>query len=249
MDYVALAMRFVEPGTRAVALMGSHARGTYGPYSDIDIVRFVDDEERAPFTRLIDGQFVVVSDVSPQSVERWFTEPEAVTAYLEGVRTLVPLYDRDNYLSTIVERAQVFEWTQDMQVAADRAALDMMIGTIEEVQKTLEGLRTGDIGRMLNGKHGLTWLMLAVVRVKHGLLIGGDNGVVNDVIKAMAPDSEWSRLCLDAFGVDGASTIKDELRAGLSLYLLTLEMFAAEGEERTMLDEIAARIQRELARD
>jgi len=36
-----LAGQFDGPQVRALVLMGSHARGTAGPYSDVDLVRIM----------------------------------------------------------------------------------------------------------------------------------------------------------------------------------------------------------------
>ena len=42
LDLQELSGRFAGPGVKAIALMGSFARGEAGPYSDIDLARFVD---------------------------------------------------------------------------------------------------------------------------------------------------------------------------------------------------------------
>ena len=57
----------------AIVLMGSYARGEAGPFSDVDVVRFSDRSELpGAGSYLMDGYLVVLSDVTPKQVERWF---------------------------------------------------------------------------------------------------------------------------------------------------------------------------------
>ena len=242
-DYQLLANNYASDDVYAIGLFGSHARGDYGSYSDIDIVRFRELEEK-PSTNLVDGNFVVVSDASPAEVETWFSSPEVVTRTIRGLTCAKPLIDPDGYLSRLIHRAQNFTWTAEMQSKANLVAGDMMVGWIEEVQKSLEGLRRNDVGRMLNGKHGLTWGMLNVMRVKNGVLISGDNGSYLEVLEEMGADSTWSNFCREAFGVGGKYSLEEELTAGLRLYRLTLEMIAEDlvPKHRNLVEEVVERI-------
>ena len=242
-DYQLLANTYASDDVYAIGLFGSHARGDYGSYSDVDIVRFREQKEK-PGTDLVDGNFVVVSDVSPAEVKMWFLSPEEATRTIRGLTYSKPLIDPDGYLSRLIQRAQKFTWTAEMQSKANLVASDMMIGWIEEVQKSLEGLRRNDVGRMLNGKHGLTWGMLNVMRVKNGVLLSGDNGAYLEVLEEMGADSSWSNFCREAFGVDGRYSLEEELTAGLRLYRLTSEMIAEDLvlEHRILVEEVVERI-------
>ncbi len=73
---------------RALALMGSYARGEAGPYSDVDVVRFIDSTGQDPageVSSLQEGHLVVVSTVTPPQVEEWFSEPEKAVNVTKGV--------------------------------------------------------------------------------------------------------------------------------------------------------------------
>jgi Nucleotidyltransferase domain len=237
-----LIQRFSAPGLHALVLMGSYARGDAGPYSDIDVVRFTDGTELAGAgSSLDDGHLVVVSNVTPEQVERWFSEPEAATDTIMGVRSAQALLDRDGNFAGIQRRAQAFEWDQAMQERANHWASAMLVGWIEEVHKGLAGLQRNDNGRLLNARHGLSWGLSRVMKVQRGVLISGDNAFYDEVAQAMGQQSEWVRLHRTAFGIESeegqAPTLSEQVRAGLRLYILTAELLALvlQTEDRPLI--------------
>ncbi len=226
-----LIQRFEAPFVHALVLMGSYARGEAGPYSDLDVVRFTDGTElTGAGSSLMDGHLVVVSNVAPEQVERWFSEPEAVTDTIIGVRSAQALLDRDGYFAGIQTRAKAFEWDQAMQERANHRASAMLVGWIEEVHKGLAGLQRNDIGRLLNARHGLSWGLSRVMKVQRGVLMSGDNAFYDAVTQAMGQQSEWVRLHRTAFGIESEEgivpTLGEQVRAGLRLYILTAELLA-----------------------
>jgi|TARA_Y100000310_G_scaffold336490_1_gene421162 hypothetical protein len=245
-DYQALANRFLIEGVSSIVLMGSHARGDFGPNSDIDIVRFWQEmpDEHEAVTYLIEDHFVVVGDVSLNQVEEWFTSPEMATEFIRGVTQSKALWDREGQFAAIKKRADSFVWDSDMQAKADAFVSKMMVGWIEEVQKALQGFRQNDLGRLLNGKHGLTWGLLKVMRVHQGVLLSGDNGAYPETVASMGEDSQWSSLCRKAFGVVGETSLHAEIEAGLDLYVLTAELLAErlDPADKELIDEAVKRI-------
>ena len=250
--YEPLVSRFQASGVTAIILMGSYARGDAGPFSDVDLVRFKSNEEEIPGsgTHLIDGFFVVVSDVSPSQVDTWFTNPEEATECIAGLRTARPLWDPEGYFKAIQKRASEFVWNSSLQDKANAYAGSQMVGWIEEVQKGLEGLRRGDEGRMLNAKHGFTWGMTRIMRVYRGVLISGDNASYTEVAQSMGTDSEWAVLSRRAFGLEPIP-LAEQIRAGLRLYALTFEMLAdnLRPEDKELIAEAVKRIRDELSPD
>lgn len=230
-NFVFLAQPFDSPSVNAIVLMGSQARGDAGPYSDVDLVRFV-TEEAADLTgagsHLIDGVLVMVSNVTPSRVERCFTDPEQATNTIAGLRTARPLIDRNATFGAIQARAQAFVWTEELQSKADRWASEQMVGWIEEVHKGLEGLRRRDPGRLLNAGFGLSWGLSNVMKVQRGLLLSGDNGFFVEVANAVGSESVWSQLRAVAFGVAAVQgrppSLQERVVAGLHLYELTAEL-------------------------
>src|SRR4051794_37406306 len=93
-----LIERFDRPDVDALVLMGSYARGTANPYSDIDLTRFT-SAHGAHRTRIFQGliadQLVVVNDLGFMAIEEIFTHPEVASSYLVGLRLGRPLQDRN----------------------------------------------------------------------------------------------------------------------------------------------------------
>lgn len=226
-----LIQLFVAHGVRALVLMGSYARGEAGPFSDIDIVRFTDGTELpGAGSYLMDGYLVVVSDVTPGQVERWFSDPEVATDTIMGVRSAQALLDRDGYFSGIQARARAFVWDQTMQARANQQASEMLVGWIEEVHKGLAGLQHNDIGRLLNARHGLSWGLGRVMKVQRGMLMSGDNALYDELARVIGQQSEWMHLLRATFGIESeegkVSILSEQVRAGLRLYILTAELLA-----------------------
>jgi hypothetical protein len=230
-DYLALAHRFDSSVVNAIVLMGSHARHDASPYSDVDLVRFVGEGESGlagAGSHLIDDTLVVVSNVAPAEVETWFARPEVAVKTITGVRLARALIDRDDTFATIQARAQAFAWDENLQLQADLWASEQMVGWIEEVHKGLEGLRRGDVGRLLNGLFGCTFGLSHVIQVQRGVLISGDNGFYEEVAAAVGLDSLWVQLRGIAFGVIEVQgrppSLRERVVAGLSLYVATVEL-------------------------
>lgn len=247
----ALARQFDAPNVNAIVLMGSYARGDPGPFSDIDLVRFTDKRKKlSPKPKdgsyLIDGYLVVVSSVNLAQVEEWFLRPEVAVNVISGLQSARCLIDRHGTFATIQARAQAFKWDAAMQEKANAWASQMMVGLIEEVHKGLEGLRSSDIGRLLNARFGCSWLLSRVMCVHCGVLLSGDNAFYQEVMDAVGTDSEWARLRRAAFGIqeeDGKRppSLREQVVAGLRLYMVTaklLEEVLLPGDEPLVMQTV-----------
>lgn len=232
-DYQILAARFDDPAVDAIVLMGSHACGEAGPYSDIDIIRFV--PENAPDlgdvgSHLINDTLVVVGNVTPTEVETWFTRPEVAVKTITGVRVARALLDHNATFAKIQERAYAFTWNGQLQAEANVWASEQMVGWIEEVHKGLEGLRRHDAGRLLNGLFGYTFGLSNVMQVQRGVLVSGDNGFYTEVAAAIGLDSLWTQLRAIAFGVNEVQgrppSLQERVVAGLKLYVVTADLLS-----------------------
>ena len=240
-----------HPGVEALAVMGSHARGDSGPYSDIDVVRFTSDPGLAlpdDGTHVVERRLVVVSTVHEDQLRMWFEQPELAVAFVAGIRAAQVLVDH-GFLALWQERARCFVWNASLRARADRWVSAELVGWAEEVHKGLEGLRRGgDVGRLLNARHGCTFGLSRIVQVHRRVLTEGDNDFYDALDAALGPDSEWARLRRTAFGVQDASgrapTLPEQVRAGLKLYVVTAELVASavQPEHRAVIDHTVGQI-------
>lgn len=251
----AVTRRFDGPRVRALVLMGSHAQGTAGPYSDVDVVRLLADESTPPEvdgSYLLENRLVVVSSVTPEQVDRWFSEPDVAVEVIAGVRQAQALRD-DGTFTAIQSRANAFRWDEAMQSKANKWAGDRLVGWIEEVHKGLEGLRRDETGRLLNARFGLSWGLSRVVAVQRGVLLSGDNALYEKVGTAMADQPEWLRLRRLAFGIEDESghapTLREQVTVGLRLYVHTAILLndVLQPERATLIRETVNLINRTLS--
>ena len=224
LDFDAIAQKFSAPNIDAIVLIGSHARGEAGPHSDVDIERyFVREGDSVPTggTHLIDGQLVVVSDILPERVDAWFTEPNEVVNVVAGLRKAKPLIDNGTF-TAIQERAHQFRWDEAMQQKANAYASAEMVGWIEEVHKGLQGLANDDVGRLNAASFGLSWGLVNVIKVHRGVMLESENHLLQRVTDAAGADSEWSQLCWQSFGIspqlEQEVSLYQRVQAGLKLY-------------------------------
>jgi hypothetical protein len=230
-NFDTLARKFDGPNVSAIALVGSYARGTAGLFSDVDLVRFLNDDI-SPSPRdgsyLIDDLLVTINSANPRQIEAWFSCPEIAVNVISGLRSGRALLDRSGTFEGIQRRARAFTWNAEMQQKADRWAAQQMVGWIEEVHKGLEGLRSKDIGRMLNARFGCSWGLSRVVGVHKGVLLSGDNGFYDEVGEVVGLDSEWVKLRRTAFGIEGqdgkAPGLQEQVVAGLQLFVATVRL-------------------------
>ena len=244
----ALAALLDAPSVQAVLLLGSYARGDAGPYSDIDILRLVTAQADDAGGRLWQGKLVNVSDADPETIEAWFSEPEQAVEVVSGLRSAQVLRDRDGAAEALVARAEAFIWTPALQKKADHWASAQLASWAEEAHKALAGLRTGDVGRLLNAQFGLSWGLAKTMRVQRGLLAESDNSFLTDLQTALqgTPDgARWLRLLHEVYGLTGLA-LYDQVRAGLELYALTAELLGAavEPHDRPVIEHTVSLIRR-----
>jgi hypothetical protein len=234
-DAAGLAAQFDGAQIAAITLMGSQGRGDAGPYSDVDLVRFLAEDGPHPpgdGSHWIDGRLVVVSTHTPASVARIFGEPEAACQNLLGLAAARTLVDRGGYFAAIQAQAHAFRWDAAMQERANRVAGEMLVGWIEEVHKGLEGLRRADTGRLLNAQFGLSWGLSTVMMVQRGVLLASDNETWAAINRALGEESTWVRLRHAAFGLNsedrGLPLLQGQVHAGLRLYVETVALVQNE---------------------
>jgi hypothetical protein len=220
-----LVQTFKTPGTKAVTLGGSYARGTADAHSDVDILRFSVNEtdKQKDGSHLLEHKLVTTSTALPSDVEKWFCEPGLATQVIAGLRHAKTIYDPENFFARVQDRANAFVWTSELQTKANEEASKQMVGLVEEVQKGLGGLQTNHTGKLLQARFGLTWLLAGILQIQRGILIESDNSVVKQVTKTVGLESSWSYWCHRAFGLEHPG-LREEVVAGLNLYIETYQL-------------------------
>ena len=233
-----LAQRFDRPdAVQALVLLGSYARGEAGPYSDVDLVRFVRSGTKLSDdgTHLHDERILInVSSVGPEEYEQWFVDPFQATRWIAGLRVARVLIDREQFFTNgLQRRAREFLWDTSMQLRANVEAARRMVGWSEEVHKGLESLRRqNDFGRLLNACHGLSWGLSEVLQLHLGVLVSSDNNAFNEVEEALGVQNEQIiDLRRIVFGVKGTTSLRQRVIAGLSLYVLIAEQMPSDLEQ------------------
>jgi hypothetical protein len=258
-DFDTLVKMFDGTGVNAIVLMGSRAHGTAGVFSDIDLVRFIDQQAAdrpaaGDGSYLVNDSLVTLGSVTALQIEEWFSHPEVAVTVMAGLRTARPLLDRADTFEAVRRRAQAFVWDAAMQQKANRWAGQQMVGLIEEVHKGLEGLRRNDIGRLLNARFGCSWLLSRVLGVQKGVLLSGDNGFYEEVGEAVGKDSQWTQLRRTAFGIEAptgkAPCLREQVTAGLRLYVATACLLSPviEPAHADSIEQTVALIEAELGR-
>ncbi len=239
---------------RAVALLGSYARGDAGPFSDVDLLFLwpVDAPKPERNSFLVDGMLVTVNPTTPTESDEWFTDPAQAVTVIAALRDAVSLHDPDGLFAPMQSRARAFVWSNEMQAKADRYASGQMVGWIEEAHKGLEGLRRNHAGRLLQARFGLSWGLAGLMQVQQAILSNSDNSLPGDVCAALGANSRWSWLAQRAFGLqlpgENLPSLHEEVRAGLRLYCESARLLAPilQADDRPLVQATVARIEEEL---
>ena len=218
------------PGIVGLALTGSHARGEANESSDVDILRFVEDEPREPSDRyqleIVGGRLVSISTASVESKRRELESPETARFAVPGLRQARVLSDRNGRIRDLVARAASFRWASVEGKARALASYHLM-GCAEEVGKVLGALQRPDLYAAAYGAMGLVAGMAEAMSLASELLVESENFFFRELYAAVGDDSRWARLHRVAAGFEPAAPQVDPMRlrshAALHLYLETAE--------------------------
>ena len=238
-----LVAQFDAPEVQAILLVGSLSRGEAGPYSDVDLLQLGDVALSGASSYLWQNRLVNVSGANTKTVEAWFTDPEQAVEVISGLRQALILLEQDGTATALLERARAFTWTPELQKKADHWASAQLVGWAEEAHKGLAGLRSGNIGQLLNAQFGLSWGLAKAVRVQRGLLLRSDNDFLADLQREFV-ETRWLELLRDVYGLTGLA-LPDQVRAGLELYCLTADLLSStlQPQDRPIIEHTVFLIQ------
>jgi hypothetical protein len=222
------------PGSEALAITGSYARGDAHAFSDIDLLCFVAVspglERERYHLEYLNGRLVSISAVTFEEKYNQISRPETAIYAVPGLRQCLPLWDPQKKLQQLKEAAQNFNWAP-LQPAADRYASEELMGFAEEVHKILGALDRRDESSASYALLGLVSGLSRAVAVQKGLMIETENGFFDQVQAAAGAQSPWTRAFRLAAGLEYPSTgmplFASRAKAGLDLYVKTADLLSA----------------------
>lgn len=235
--------------TKAIALMGSFARGDEKKYSDVDIVCFTDKkEEKEPIIKIIDDRYVVVSFVNEKEVNHSFTNPSQISAFIQGLQIAKILWDPNKYLEKLQEKAKKFKWNKAIQEKANRHVSKELVGWVEEALKAVQGAKHNDVGRMLSGLFGLSHGMLNILRIQKGVLLKGENTTFEQVTEKIKDNPKLVLLLNVVFCTREKLSLKEQTVAGLKCFLVVTDYLdnIIQKQDRIVIDYARGVIKKEL---
>lgn len=185
------------PGTVGFGLMGSHARGEAGRYSDVDLDRFTSRPLPTPRERYSllyrGGRLVSVKGRSVAQARESLTHPEQAIWAVPGLQQARVLLDRDGSLQGLKEEAEALDWAP-LQDAADEYASYELTGYAEEVHKVLGALQAHDESALAYATLAILLGLTRAEAVQRGVLIRSENRSFAQVEDAVGHDSVWASL-------------------------------------------------------
>lgn len=219
-----------EFAPRGVGLLltGSFARGEASAQSDIDILKFVNDQPEDPTQRyrlfVRQGYLISVTTTTIEEKEKEMGKPESAVFIVPAIRQSQVLYDPWSYLHHLRKKAFAFEW-EPLQKEANQYASTEIMGFAEEAHKVVSALLRKDESAMLMGIAGLYLYMPRILAVQQGIMIRSENSLFNQVAEAVGDESDWARYFRLAVGAEQVETtdyVAERGRAALRLYRETV---------------------------
>lgn len=226
-----LVAQLTGPDIAGIALVGSYARGTVTPYSDVDIDLYVDGpraewKDRVSLRRH-ECYLISISRVRLEEGRQALQVPVDAIEAVPGLCDMRILYDPRGALAALQEEARGFSWAP-LQKAGDEYAATILIRAAEAVHKILGALST-DNASSLSYATGQWFLpnITRAVAVHHGVLVQSVNELYSTVQEAVGEDSQWTRLHRIVAGMDEGGGLRERGLAALELYVETSNMFLA----------------------
>jgi hypothetical protein len=220
-----VAAALVERGARAVALVGSRARGDATADSDLDLA--VVGEGPRYRLEIHDATLVSLGWASAEEQLRRLDDPEWLATHVPGWRDAVVLLDPEGLANEIKAQALDWDWS-GVDTQCDEWVAETITGLAEEVEKLAASVRSGDDQTAAIQRSILVLRLPGVMAIHRRILYRSENrlwDLVADELGAAWRQAQKSALGLEADNHDAGCG------SALSLFELAVQ------EARDLFDE------------
>ena len=220
------------PNVRSVVLLGSLARGKGGPWSDIDLERWVanEDESGDAFPRYVDGRLLMINTVSVGHVRAELRSARKAIWAVPAYRAMRVLIDRFGDAAAIRQAVEGFEW-RSVAEDAQRFVRLTAAKCAEYVHKIRAGTNERDEFSALHAARALSSKCLEAVAVARGTFISTENEYFGVVSEAAGPS--WTLAFRASLGLGGTHDAFAQAAAACRLYAETARLVADELDDET----------------
>ncbi len=220
-----VARSLADQGARAVALVGSYARGDATAESDVDLAVIGD----GPHYRLElhDGLLVSLGWATAEEQRRRLYDPAYLGTHVPGWRTAIAVYDPEALAAATRQEARDWVWGQ-VEDRCDQWVAESFTGYAEEMQKLAASIKDGERATASVQRSLLALRLAPVMALKRRLLYNSENQLWNILARELG--AAWTEAQSDALGLGGES-VEASCTAALRLFAL------AADEVRPLLDE------------
>lgn len=201
----------------AIAVIGSYATNEDKKWSDIDLL-FITDKRRNSKIEIFKNKYFVSSYYLNEDFEKYFKDPSLITSNLKSLSKIKTIYDPHGYLDTLKGKADSFIWTSVLKDQSKYKATREFVGYIEEVQKSIQGIKDNHIGKLLNGVYGLSHGMFEVIRLRDQIHLNGENDFYDTIFDSLPDYDPIKELSQYAFGIK-KTTLIEQVEAGLEMFM------------------------------
>lgn len=220
-----LASSLAQQGARAVAVVGSYARGDATAGSDLDVAVV----GRGPQSRLEtdDALLVSVGWATEFEQRRRLYDPAYLGTHVPGWRQAIPVRDPEGIVDSLKREAVEWSWNEVEELCAVWVA-ERVTGYADEVHKLVATLSRGEPTTAAVQRSRLATHLASVLAIRRQILYGSESRLW----ELLSPElgASWREAQAAALGLGGES-LDLSCRAALRLFAL------AAREVRPLLDE------------